>query len=75
MIVRFAVVCDQCGKKGPEYQGGINCSECGDDICESCAERFDYDPPTRGVCKRCQAEANACRAEREAEMRQGGIGR
>ena len=28
-IVRFASVCDQCGKRGPEYQAYLSCGNVG----------------------------------------------
>jgi hypothetical protein len=35
-IVRFASVCDQCGKRGPEYQAYLSCRACGRDRCPEC---------------------------------------
>jgi ribosomal protein S14 len=35
-IVRFASVCDECGKRGEEYKAFPACRECLRDICPSC---------------------------------------
>jgi len=37
MIVRFAIICDSCKRRGEEYEGPFGCCEsCGGDLCEGC---------------------------------------
>lgn len=67
MIVRFAIVCDLCGKRGREYMGGLACCVCGRDVCKECAALYDPDPPGRALCRECVVpacpeECDGCRA-------------
>lgn len=55
--VRFATVCDKRGQRGPEYLAHtIPCSECGDDVCQVCAESYDPDLPGHALCRECYVE-------------------
>ena len=47
-IVRFASVCDHCGKRGPEYEAYLFCRECGRDLCPAC-RNSDFNEQERGV--------------------------
>jgi hypothetical protein len=47
-IVRFASVCDHCGKRGPEYEAYLSCRECGRDLCPAC-RNSDFNEEERGV--------------------------
>jgi len=53
MLVRFAVICDQCGERGEEYGATYHCVECQDDVCLKCCP--DMDPETAsGTCLKCK---------------------
>ena len=54
-LVRFAMVCDKCHQRQPEYEGWLTCRDCGDDVCESCCAEYDPDPPGSALCKQCAA--------------------
>lgn len=51
-MVRFAQLCDQCGKRSPEYSAWAHCRECSDDACRTCCPVFD-DETRQGLCTRC----------------------
>jgi len=53
MLVRFAMVCDKCRERQPEYCGYLNCRVCGDEVCEKCCAEYDADPPGHAVCRDC----------------------
>src|SRR5256885_12920901 len=54
-FVRFAMLCDQCKRRSPEYTPWGRCTECEDDVCDECAP--EADPETRAaVCHRCAEE-------------------
>jgi hypothetical protein len=37
MRVRFAMVCDSCGRRGPEYDESFTeMDDAGDDVCAAC---------------------------------------
>jgi hypothetical protein len=55
MLVHFAMVCDVCGVRQPEYDGYLSCRECDRHVCKSCAAVYDPDPPGHAVCRECQA--------------------
>ena len=61
-IVRFAMVCDHCGKRSPEYSGWPTCASCGSDICLTCAVPdsvdADYDHYD-ALCLKCAPYSNA----------------
>lgn len=40
--VRFATICDLCGKRSPEYHKYEHCADCGDDVCPDCAVGISY---------------------------------
>ncbi len=53
--VRFAHICDRCGKRGEEYTAMATCSECLKDTCSDCdvpAHRTE-DERNKTVCKAC----------------------
>jgi len=53
-VVRFSTICDECGKRGPEYQAFPHCRECGRDVCPACRS-LDWDDPEKGtaICNGC----------------------
>lgn len=54
-FVRFAMLCDQCKRRSPEYTPWGHCTECDEDVCDNCAP--EADPETRAtVCHRCSEE-------------------
>ena len=58
MIVRFATLCDQCGKRSDEYTAFPSCVECMEDVCEQCAthhDNADVDHPETALCHKCRA--------------------
>ena len=57
--VRFAHVCDSCGKRSAEYGIFLRCFYCGDHTCRVCAKEYDPDPPGYAVCKPCGAQDEA----------------
>ncbi|MGH9970623.1 MAG: hypothetical protein ACREBG_22930 [Pyrinomonadaceae bacterium] len=75
MMVRFATLCDSCGKRSCEYEAWPSCLECDKDTCSSCdvpAHRTDADlnKPERTLCQACVNEPldryQALLAERQA---------
>jgi len=58
-IVKFASVCDECGKRGPEYEAFRFCRECGRDLCpEHSNHDWDEDEKNSTLCRigeGCQA--------------------
>jgi len=58
--VRFAVICDHCHTRGPEYGAMWVCrGDCCDDVCPACAVEGSCDDESGTLlCKRC-AEAGA----------------
>jgi hypothetical protein len=56
--VRFATICDACGKRSPEYVRYATCEDCGDDVCPDCTVFVGYNnnPDLEGVvCPTCGA--------------------
>ena len=52
--VRFATICDKCGKRSPEYGSWLQCYDCFNDVCDECdmeAARNEENGDTR--CKDC----------------------
>jgi hypothetical protein len=60
-IVRFASICDQCGKRGQEYQVFLHCRECGRDLCP---EHKDADYDDEENCLTLCAVDTGCQRER-----------
>ena len=57
-VVRFACICDHCGKRSEEYSGWFSCTECLEDVCDTCIVPRSGDPETgRAICQRCAFEA------------------
>ncbi len=55
-IVRFAEICDNCGKRSEEYSRWRVCRLCGNDTCEDCDLVSQRDDETcRTLCKDCLA--------------------
>ena len=52
MIVRFAEICDHCGKRSEEYSRWFTCRECGDDVCADCSRDTDEESG-RATCNKC----------------------
>jgi hypothetical protein len=61
-MVRFAMICDHCGKRSPEYGGWPTCRECGDHVCLGCivpesddadCDHYDATCLKCGKCSRC----------------------
>jgi len=50
--VRFAVVCDKCGKRSPEYETWATCPYCCDDVCPACCIGYKEDEG-RTECTAC----------------------
>jgi hypothetical protein len=71
-VVRFAMLCDKCGRRSEEYGCHATCRECGLDICEACdvkAERTE-DERNMTLCRDCQRaewERNQAQAIAEVE--------
>ena len=55
MIVRFATLCDHCGKRSPEYHRWETCSECLLDTCPDCRVPGSSSEDERNecICKPC----------------------
>lgn len=58
MLVRFAALCDQCGRRSAEYTTWPGCRSCGADICPGCQAPdeagTEIDGRWVGVqCRRC----------------------
>jgi NMD protein affecting ribosome stability and mRNA decay len=56
-IVRFAMLCDKCGRRSEEYGGWSSCRNCGEDVCPDCdvvAERTE-DEANKTLCRDCKA--------------------
>ncbi len=50
--------CDQCGRHSDAYECYPTCTECGEDVCPTCADMATYDPETGRVkCRECLKEA------------------
>ena len=53
-MVRFAMLCDQCGKRSREYGRWPECRDCSDDVCPDCCHSSDEET-SKGICKKCEA--------------------
>jgi hypothetical protein len=71
-MVRFATICDQCGKRSEEYAGWGDCRECGDDVCPADILPGTFNEETgKCLCRRCSAESvSQKRDTRHAEATQ-----
>jgi hypothetical protein len=55
VYVKFAMVCDLCNTRGPEYEPGVSCMSCDRDICPDCAVwREDCGASHWGGCWECR---------------------
>lgn len=63
-VVRFAHVCDHCGKRGPEYEAFLHCRNCGRDLCPD-HRNHDFDDGER--CLTLCANDVGCQLERDSE--------
>lgn len=54
-MVRFAMLCDKCGKRSDEYSVWDTCFECMEDVCDDCLVPGSRTEDERGecLCKRC----------------------
>jgi hypothetical protein len=55
-MVRFATLCDKCGKRSEEYTAWPTCKDCGDDVCTECdidSERTE-DERNATLCPDCR---------------------
>jgi NMD protein affecting ribosome stability and mRNA decay len=53
--VRFAMLCDKCGRRSEEYGSWPSCADCGEDVCTDCdvpAARTE-DEANRTICREC----------------------
>ncbi len=52
MKVRFATICDHCGKRSEEYSSFATCRECLDDVCPNCSINKE-DETGKATCHNC----------------------
>lgn len=54
-MVRFATLCDRCGRRSPEYEAWPCCRECFQDVCplHLVPETFDAES-NRAICTDCR---------------------
>lgn len=58
-LVRFATICDKCGKRSPEFEFWYTCTDCRDDVCNGCTTTAKEDEGQRScVCFDCESEIN-----------------
>jgi len=65
-MVKFATLCDQCGKRSEEYTAWPSCEGCGDEVCDDCGrvtKTGDGDRPDKAICKKCEKESGSSTAE------------
>lgn len=56
-MVRFAQLCDRCGKRSEEYSYWYDCRECMEDVCTDCiVPGTEDDEYGDAMCKKCAAE-------------------
>jgi hypothetical protein len=53
MLVKFASVCDRCGRRGAEYSNLPLCYDCFEHVCAECDPEFESDLGPI-YCSRCQ---------------------
>lgn len=58
--VRFAILCDHCGKRGPEYAHGYICRFCKADTCSGCMVPGSQNDET-GECMCLHCDDVLCR--------------
>jgi len=55
-MVRFAMLCDQCGARSEEYGAWYTCTDCVEDVCTACIVTGSEDDETgKAQCKCCAA--------------------
>ena len=64
-IVRYAIICDQCEARSPEYGSFPTCRDCGDAVCSTCSTNFDYESD-RADCLIC-VELRKLMSDKEEE--------
>lgn len=52
-VVRFAELCDHCGRRSREYTWWGTCAQCGDSVCSECSDTEIDDETGDCVCRRC----------------------
>ena len=67
-IVRFAMLCDKCGRRSDEYSSHATCKDCDLDICGMCDEEDERteDEANRTLCHDCKAIRDQEEAEKES---------
>jgi hypothetical protein len=57
-IVRFATLCDKCGRRSEEYTAWPSCRECLEDVCPNCyvTGSASEDENNRATCKSCERD-------------------
>jgi len=63
MMVMFATLCDDCGKRSEEYTQHPQCRDCGRDICPQCAAPNTFEPDDEG--QRASHICSACHEQQE----------
>jgi len=63
-IVRFASICDHCGKRGEEYSAYLHCRNCGLDLCPD-HRNHDFDDGENGLTL-CANDVG-CQLERDMD--------
>jgi hypothetical protein len=55
MIVKFAELCDTCGRRSEEYTTWLTCRDCGEDVCYMCGHDIIAPDMDKGsaVCPDC----------------------
>lgn len=74
MLVRFAALCDQCGRRSAEWAQWPSCHDCLLDICPDCAAPGEagYEDEGRWVGARCRQCVEA--EQRDLASGAGGAG-
>jgi hypothetical protein len=56
-LVRFAALCDRCGRRSGEYEGWPHCRKCDNDTCDLCdvATERTEDEKDETLCSKCAA--------------------
>lgn len=57
-MVQFAMLCDKCQRRSPEYESWPSCRECMEDACSNCdiPQERRLDENYRTLCKECAEE-------------------
>lgn len=55
-MVRFATLCDKCGKRSEEYSAWPSCRECLEHVCPNCSVNASEDEAHEADCLECVKE-------------------